>query len=249
MLNYQLIAYCWLCIGLLVFVLLLFIKAPYGRHTRTGWGPMIDNRLGWVLMELVVLGILLYFVWHGENAISLPIAVILALFAAHYIHRSLIFPFALHTKGKKMPLLIMLMAVGFNTMNGYLLGWYFGNLANYPSNWLWDPHFLLGLALFLMGMGINIWSDYHLIALRKPGETGYKIPEGGLFRYISCPNHFGEILEWTGFAVLNWSLPGLIFAIWTFANLAPRALAHHRWYREKFVDYPKERKALIPGVW
>jgi hypothetical protein len=43
-----------------------------------------------------------------------------------------------------------------------------------------------------------------------------------------------------------WSLPALSFAIWTAANLAPRALSHHAWYRARFADYPKQRRALIP---
>jgi 3-oxo-5-alpha-steroid 4-dehydrogenase 1 len=32
------------------------------------------------------------------------------------------------------------------------------------------------------------------------------------------------------------------------ANLVPRARAHHRWYRERFPDYPARRKALVPGL-
>jgi hypothetical protein len=34
--------------------------------------------------------------------------------------------------------------------------------------------------------------------------------------------------------------------VWTAANLVPRAVANHRWYREKFSEYPARRKALIP---
>ena len=41
---------------------------------------------------------------------------------------------------------------------------------------------------------------------------------------------------------------GLAFAAWTMANLVPRARAHHRWYRERFPDYPARRKALVPGL-
>jgi hypothetical protein len=40
-----------------------------------------------------------------------------------------------------------------------------------------------------------------------------------------------------------------MFAVWTAANLAPRAHSHHRWYRDNFVDYPLERKALLPRLW
>ena len=80
----------------------------------------------------------------------------------------------------------------------------------------------------------------------KPGETGYKIPHGGLYHYISCPNYFGELVEWAGWALLTFSLPGLAFFVWTAANLVPRALAHHRDYRARFTHYPAQRRALIP---
>ena len=96
---------------------------------------------------------------------------------------------------------------------------------------------------------INIRADSKLFGLRKSDDTGYKIPRGGLYERISCPNYFGEILEWIGWAIATWSLAGLAFAIYTIANLAPRAMAHHRWYRETFSDYPKQRKALIPYLW
>ena len=54
--------------------------------------------------------------------------------------------------------------------------------------------------------------------LRKPGETGYKIPVGGLYRLLSCPNYFGELLEWIGFAIAAWSLPAFMFAVYTAAT-------------------------------
>jgi protein-S-isoprenylcysteine O-methyltransferase Ste14 len=101
--------------------------------------------------------------------------------------------------------------------------------------------------MFLIGFSINFQSDSILRNLRKPGETGYKIPRGGFFRFISAPNYFGEMVEWTGWAIATWSMGGAVFAIWTFANLFPRALSNHRWYRESFGDqYPKERRAVIP---
>jgi steroid 5-alpha reductase family enzyme len=79
------------------------------------------------------------------------------------------------------------------------------------------------LGLFLAGFIINRGADHVLRNLRKPGVAGYKIPYGGLYRWISCPNYFGEIITWIGWAVVTWSLPGLAFAAWTAANLVPRA--------------------------
>jgi steroid 5-alpha-reductase/3-oxo-5-alpha-steroid 4-dehydrogenase 1 len=77
--------------------------------------------------------------------------------------------------------------------------------------------------VFVLGFTLNRRADRMLRQLRAPGETGYKIPYGGLFERVSCPNYLGEIIEWSGWALATWSLPGVSFAVWTFANLAPRA--------------------------
>jgi hypothetical protein len=45
-----------------------------------------------------------------------------------------------------------------------------------------------------------------------------------------------------------WNLPALSFAVWTAANLIPRAISHHAWYRRTFADYPRDRRAVIPAV-
>ena len=97
-------------------------------------------------------------------------------------------------------------------------------------------------------MGINISSDNILFKLRKGGEKEYTIPKKGLFRWVSCPNYLGEILEWMAFALMTWSLAGLSFMIWTMANLVPRAIKGHQWYHSKFDSYPKNRKAIFPYI-
>ncbi|MEL6182594.1 MAG: 3-oxo-5-alpha-steroid 4-dehydrogenase, partial [Myxococcota bacterium] len=113
-----------------------------------------------------------------------------------------------------------------------------------------DPRFIVGVLVFAVGMAINLHSDTLLLNLRKPHEHGYKIPHGGVYRWVSSPNYLGEIIEWFGWALATWSLGGLAFALYTAANLAPRAWTHHRWYLDTFPDtYPKERRALIPWVW
>jgi protein-S-isoprenylcysteine O-methyltransferase Ste14 len=84
--------------------------------------------------------------------------------------------------------------------------------------------------------------------LRAPGEGGYRVPQGGGYRWVSSPNYLAEMIEWGGWALCTWSLAGLTFFLFTTANLLPRALANHRWYRQTFSDYPKERRAIIPGL-
>ena len=60
--------------------------------------------------------------------------------------------------GKTMPVYTMLTSMVFYTVNGYLIGHYFGQLRDYPIEWLYDPRFIIGVALFLFGFFVNIHS-------------------------------------------------------------------------------------------
>jgi 3-oxo-5-alpha-steroid 4-dehydrogenase 1 len=231
--------------GLLSFILLFFVSAPYGRHHRSGWGPTLPARWGWVLMELPsLLCLAAGLLWWGGNG-SLEAALLATIFLAHYAYRSLVFPFRLRGgSAKTKPWLTVLLAVAFNSVNGIANAF---DLSRMPAV---DPLvFGLGIALFLLGVGINHHADQVLLSLRKPGESAYKIPYGGLYRYISAPNYFGEILQWTGFALAAATPAALFFAGFTVCNLLPRARSHHRWYHDNFEGYPAHRKALIPFVW
>lgn len=246
--DFYSLLYFWIAFALLLFpIQYWWVTAPYGRHSHRQWGPMLDNRLGWVLMELVSPIVFAYFFLLGDNDISKPMWIFFALWLLHYTNRSIIYPLRTKTKGKKIPFLIVLFAICFNAANGWSNGYYLGSIAApYPDDWLFQPAFIIGLFLFVVGALINIQSDNYLLSLRKPGENKYVLPQGGWFRYVSCPNHFGEILEWTGFAILTWNIAAAAFAIWTAANLIPRARSHHQWYQEHFAEYPENRKAVIP---
>jgi protein-S-isoprenylcysteine O-methyltransferase Ste14 len=227
---------------------LLFITAPYGRHDRKGWGPTVPNVAGWILMELPAVALFIWIYMQGEQRWETVPLVLLGMWQFHYIHRTFIFPFRLKTKGKRMALSIVGMAIVFNTLNAYVNARWLSQFGSYEMEWLTDPRFIVGAIIFAIGFHINFKADRILINLRKPGETEYKVPRGWLYEYITCPNYFGEILEWTGFAIATWSLPGVAFALYTAANVGPRAFQNRRWYREKFPDYPKRMKALIPFI-
>ena len=246
----QYVAIIWIAVAVILFPFLLKITQPYGRHTKKNWGPMIDNRLGWIIMELPSLLIFVLLVLTGPVRPSATNWILFSLWTVQYFNRSVIFPLRTKTSGKKMPVLIMFSAVFFNLINASLNGYWLGFVTPpYPENWLTDPRFILGGILFIIGFIINQLADKKLIGLRKSGQKGYFIPRGGLFNYISCPNFFGEIIEWSGFALMAWNLPALSFAVWTAVNLIPRALDHHKWYKNHFKEeYPKNRKALIPYI-
>ena len=235
--------------GVVTFVSLFFVVAPYGRHERAGWGPTLPDRLGWMVMEspsLIWFSILFFSGKHHGEAAPL---VLWAMWALHYTNRTLVYPLRTKTKGKRMPVVIVAMALAFNVTNATANASWIGDLGAYPKTWVVHPAFIGGVALFALGMFVNMDADRRLFSLRKPGDTSYKIPHGGLYERVSCPNYLGEIVEWTGWAIASWSLGGAAFAFYTIANLAPRAASNHAWYRQKFSDYPPRRKALIPFVW
>lgn len=243
------ITLAWMGVAVVAFIFCLWVTQPYGRHTTTGWGPMMSNRWGWIVQEAPSMLFLSIFFFTGS--VKNPVNYFFwGLWMLHYVNRTFIFPFRIKTQGKQIPVVIVCSAICFNFMNGSLNGYWLGNDASHADAgaYFTSARFIVGILLFINGFAINNWADTILINLRKPGETGYKIPTGGLFNYISCPNHFGEIIEWLGFAVMINSLPAWSFALWAFCNLVPRALDHQKWYRKKFADYPKERKAVIPFV-
>lgn len=239
----MLLGWCALAAG--AFFALLATPAPYGRFFRQGWGPGLNGRLGWFLMESpagFVVG-LLFVVGGRYDPVS---ALFCLIWCGHYVYRAIVYPLRLRSS-RLVSLFVVVSAIAFNVINGYLQGRYLFNLSQpRPADWLRDPRFLIGGTLFAVGLTITITSDNTLRLLRTGAKQEYLVPRGGLFRWISCPNYFGELLEWTAWAVLTWSPPGLVFAFWTAANLVPRALAYHRWYRDHFEDYPARRKAIIP---
>jgi protein-S-isoprenylcysteine O-methyltransferase Ste14 len=230
----------------IAFLLLLFISAPYGRHLRAGWGPTIPNRLGWIIMESPAVILFLVVFLRGEHQTETVPLVLCVLWQLHYVHRTFIFPFRIRSQGKRMPLLIMSLALIFNCVNAYINARWLSHFGDYSEAASTDPVFLVGCTLFLLGFMINLHSDTVLINLRKPGETGYKIPQGGAYRWLTSPNYFGELLAWTGWAIAAQSTSAVAFTVFTAANLVPRAISNHRWYTETFPDYPEERRRIIP---
>ena len=246
--EYKIACYTWLILALIVFITLIFVNAPYGRHRTVGWGVEISARGGWIMMETIPVLFLTLILIIGNNK-NLVVLFFWAIWTTHYVNRAWSWPNRAKLDQKLMPLSVAIFAIIFNTINCWLNGiWLFDLSHGYELAWFTDPRFLLGVSIFFLGMIINIKSDNILFSLRDDGSTGYKIPRGGLFERVSSPNYLGEIIEWIGFAIATWSLAGLTFAVWTFCNLAPRAFAHHRWYKEEFSNYPKNRKALIPFV-
>ncbi|MCF0177147.1 MAG: DUF1295 domain-containing protein [Bacteroidales bacterium] len=239
-------------VAVVVFVALYFVDAGYGKFISKKWGPSIDNKLGWFLMESPVF-IAMLLLWLGSDLRDDMVRVVmLVIFEIHYFQRSFIFPFLIRGKNK-MPILIILMGVIFNTLNALMQGgWIFYVSPDnyYTPQWLVSPQFICGVLIFAIGMSVNMHSDKVIRNLRKPGDTKHYLPQGGMFKYVTSANYFGELLEWSGFAILTWSWSGAVFVLWTFANLAPRAARIYDRYKKEFGNQmPANIKRIIPFIY
>ncbi|MCM1310932.1 MAG: DUF1295 domain-containing protein [Bacteroides sp.] len=234
--------------AVVVFLALLKVEAGYGIAYTPKWGPSVNNKVGWVLMEAPVFIIMLILWLASPRRFEIAPMVMCLIFELHYFQRSFIFP--LMMKGKsRMPLAIMLMGVLFNSLNALMqAGWifYVSSPDRYPVTWLCSWQFILGTLIFAWGMYTNMRSDSIIRHLRKPGDTKHYLPKGGMFSYVTSANYLGEFMEWVGFAILTWSWAGAVFALWTFANLAPRALKINIRYNKEFG--PLTQKAIIPYI-
>jgi 3-oxo-5-alpha-steroid 4-dehydrogenase 1 len=247
--TYNLLGWGVIALSALVFLALLFIAAPYGRHGRSGWGPTVGGRAAWVAMESVpALAFAAVYLLGSQRGAAVPL-VLLALWQLHYLYRAFIYPFRRNASHAPMPVAIVAMGMVYNLVNAYINGRYVSHLGPLSSTGLTDPRFVAGVVIFLVGRQINMDADARLRRLRDHSDQRYSIPRGGLYRWVSCPNYLGEIIEWVGWAIACWSLAGASFVLFAFANLVPRAIAHHRWYHEHFADYPPKRKAWLPYLW
>ena len=246
--------FLWIMAGtaVLVFIALQFFEAGYGYLFDRRYGPPVPNKVGWVLMESPVffaMGVLWAISDRQWNVVPL---VLFAMFQLHYFQRSFIFPLLMRGNSK-MPLGIVLMGMTFNTLNALMQGGWIFFLApeNYYADWFSKPFIYIGIAIFFAGMFINWQADYIIRHLRKPGDTKHYIPRKGLYKYVTSANYFGELTEWIGYAILTWSPAGVLFAVWTFANLGPRAKSLSEKYEQEFGDEYKKlnKKHIIPFVW
>lgn len=262
-------------LAVVVWLALTRIEAPYGMTYRPGWGPALDNRVGWVLMEapafLCMAAIMVYAAvntgisdapWSVPTGVAevptgadartvrpygVAAYVCGALYLIHYFRRSFVFPLKMRGRSR-MPLVIALMGAVFNIVNVYLIGgWLFVLYPmDYPLSWLWSWQFIVGTCVFFLGMAVNMRADHIVRHLRRPGDTRHYIPRGGMFRYVSAASYLGELVEWAGFALLTWSWAGAVFLLWTAANLVPRAgRLHARYLREFGAEYSSLHRKRI----
>jgi len=241
--------------------------APYGRHNDAAanpaarrYGPGLDARWAWCVQELPAFAVPAAMAARAARQLggwaALPAALgpartaLLSAFLAHYGHRALIYPWRI-AGGRPTPAGIAALACCFCAYNGLMQGGWLvwcGNGGPAPSSLA----FRLGMAAWAGGAALNYAADGALRRMRAGRPAGhYALPAGPLF-LVACPNYLGEMIEWAGWACASGGrLPAVAFAVYTVANLAPRAKAHAAWYAARFPGRfdSKRTRACLPFVY
>ena len=239
----------WSFLAIIVFVSLFFTDAPYGRFLKSSSKLNLASRTGWIIMECpTVIGLIIFLIIFAEK-IELAELCLCLIWASHYFHRTFIWPFRAKLDGKRMNLVVVIMAVLFNTVNVFIQMYWIFAVADYSDELFSSPIFYMGLFIFFLGMATNIKSDNILMKLRAVHGNGYHVPRGFLYKFVSSPNYLGEIIEWLGWAILTLSPAGLVFFLWTAANLIPRARSNHKWLISNVENYPESRKSIFPYIY
>ena len=249
----------WIHMGLVIAGFLLAVvsffaqlckPASYGKHADGSGRCPVPAKIAFGITDFIpgfIFFTLTYFI-AGQNFRNGINITMYMLFTVHYLTRGLMTVISKYTHNK-VSVFIPVGTFVANTLYHYINAEFIGSVY-YCRGYYYDPRFIVGLLLFLIGITINRAADLQLIYLRrKHKDRDYVVPKGPLFYLISCPNYFGEGLQWFGWAIMTWSLAGLVWWLFTESTFITRARHNHKWYRNQYLDYPPHRRALIPLIY
>lgn len=265
--NY--IAFFFLMFDIPIFVSLFFVRLYYGKFYRSNLEeincfqrllrkifPVISSRKAWIIQGSPGVFVTLFYVWYAYSNITFKKLLVIFPFFIHYFHRSFIFPFCIYSFAD-IPLEITIMIFISCFFNAIMVNRSIFYFSNYDEEfWLL---YIFGMISFGIGAFINLFSDYSMVKQRSKDIHGlngqYIIPRGFLFDYISCPNYFGEIIEWFSFIVISSSFSSFVCFITKISFLFPRAIQTNEWYKENFENEfnndndLSKRRAILPFLY
>lgn len=116
-------------------------------------------------------------------------------------------------------------------------------------NFASDPTLTAGVALFVIGEAINLYTHVVLANLRPVGTTIRAIPKGFSFDWVTCPNYFWEAVAWVGIALVTKSWSTVLFVAVALFMMGSWAGKKEKRYRKEFgAEYKKKRSVMIPGI-
>ena len=119
----------------------------------------------------------------------------------------------------------------------------------------------IGVAMWIAGFAIEVIADNQKTAFRADPENAGKFITTGLWAWSRHPNYFGEILLWTGIAVIAWpelqggqyiTLISPIFVAFLLTKVSGvrmlEARANRQWGKDPaYIEYRKNTPSLIPS--
>lgn len=240
----------WIGLAVVSFTILASqkIKASYGRHHEpSSYVPTVNGKLGWMIMECVspITMILFYTTYKRPGLLFSRGNFLFVFWLAHYFNRCF-YSVVRSPSVKESRVDVVIYSMFFNAANASWIGYDLGDLST-PVFEI-SPKTVVGVVMLIWGIITNIRVDYQLQDARRKAGGQYVLPDWGLYKYIVSPNYASEMVEWTGFALLQGKESGWVFVLWTICNLAPRARSHLRWYKEKFGAKVGNRTSIVPYV-
>ena len=155
------------------FLILLFIPAPYGkfRNSLDSLGILskkIDGRLGFFWQELPSVVVPFFVLFANIGKIDSLAFLFFLLWQTHYIQRTFIYALIRMKSANQTTIMTSAMAFAFTSINSYLTTKF---AIFYP---FYDPitvpkiaRWFVGMMIFFIGLGGNIWADQVLLNLRN----------------------------------------------------------------------------------
>ncbi len=211
------------------------------NYSKFRKGTGLPGWAGMAFLYFAPVVVLTIIAWsYLPKATLIQWAVYLAV-SLHFMKRVLESLFLHRYSGPIDPVTTLVIASFYSFAAG-LIGWV--NQASLPAL---DAWFYVGVVLFVFGQAGNFYHHKLLADLRK-NSLDYFIPKGGLFAYVVCPHYLFEIVAWLGIALLSRHLAAWMVLLFIICYLTARALRVLKWYHEKFKEFPKDRKAILPFV-
>ena len=215
-----------------------WFELEYSKFRPSSGG--MSSRTGMFILYFVPILVFVFMARDYLGEASMAQGLLAAAMIGHFAKRCLEVLF-LHKYSGPIGTLTVVQITGIYSLSAALGGYLF---AHSPAL---DALFMVGLVVFLLGEVGNFWHHKILVDLRE-ANTGYFIPEKGMFRLVTCPHYFLEIVAWVGMALMSHQWAMLLLALGMHSYLAARAWKTRNWYRERFPEYPPGRRCITPGL-
>lgn len=112
----------------------------------------------------------------------------------------------------------------------------------------------VALALYVFGSYLNTGSEYQRHVWKQRPENAGRLYREGFFRWAMHINYFGDLVLFSGFALLThrvWAfiVPLLMAAGFVFVNIPMLDRYLRGKYGAEFESYEKRTKRFLPGVY